>query len=97
MKVTIIKCDLCNNSISPPESAVILPTRNRSTKQIGCDMVLTPPGKRLHALNGKAMIRMNASFYVSVVPKDVEELHFHNDCLEHEVHERMQAFYADRG
>ncbi len=94
MKITITKCDLCNEEIKSTPFIIKSNGKNRK-KQIGCDFVLTPRGDRLYALGGKAMLRVNASFYCGVSPDGVDELHFHNNCIDNEVRKRIVRFFRE--
>lgn len=85
MKRTVYVCDLCQTEITatPP---FILSGKSEGLKQIGRTIALTGKGDRL--LVGKAVIRISASFYCGELP-ETEELHFHSDCIEEEVHRRI--------
>lgn len=93
MKVTTIMCDLCGSEII--DEPFVLPTDSNKKKQVGCDIVLTPRGNRVHTENGLAMIRVNASFYCGSHPANLEELHFHSECLDTEVKKRIVRVYSD--
>lgn len=94
MKETIIRCDMCGEEIIPPEEPVVIRPMEQRKKQVGCDIVLTPRHKRMYAMGGKAMIRVNASFYCGVSPSGVEEMEFHSECLDREVRRRVVEFYG---
>ncbi len=76
-------------------SIQVIKTKGKSNqwKRVGCDIVLTPPGNRLNVRAGKAMIRVNASFYCGHYDKSVEELHFHPECIDTEVRRRVVQFF----
>ena len=95
MEVTIIKCDLCYQEIHDMIEPYVIKTKGKSNqwKRVGCDIVLTPPGNRLNVRAGKAMIRVNASFYCGHYDKSVEELHFHPECIDTEVRRRVVQFF----
>jgi hypothetical protein len=95
MKITITKCDICGKEIPHDETPFILKTgEGAKKKQVGSDIVLTPRGDRLHAgCGGRAMIRVNASFYCGSYERNLEELHFHHACLNTEVRKRVVQFY----
>ncbi len=95
-EVVIITCDLCDQEIPADELPFVLKIMSGSKtvfKKVGCDMVLTPRRHRLYARNGKAMIRVNASFYCGVAPSGTEELHFHNLCIDAQIKKRLMQYY----
>jgi len=103
MKTTVvtITCDLCGEEITHADIPFVLKTADlnsymheSSFKQVGCDIVLTPRGNRLHSCTGNAMIRVNASFYCGSHDKDLDELHFHNTCIDKEVRQRVVTFFS---
>ena len=89
MKITIYKCDLCGCSIEG-SPFIITDTHNKPTKQVGCDIVLTPPGNRVMAAG--LVLRVNAGFYCGQLKKG-QELHFHASCIDTEVKDRILNFY----
>jgi hypothetical protein len=95
MKRTVISCDLCGEEIPSDETPFIIKTgEGAKKKQVGSDIVLTPRGKRLYAgCEGRAMIRVNASFYCGSYERNIEELHFHHTCLNTEVRNRVVEFF----
>lgn len=97
MKKTTTYCDLCSNEITDDEQLfTIEPGKGQKRKQVGSDIVLTPRGNRLHANSaGRAMIRVNASFYCGSYERNLEELHFHQSCLDREVKDRILDFYRN--
>jgi hypothetical protein len=97
MKVTLIKCDLCDDEIVSPEKPFVVKTgEGNQWKKVGCDFVLTPKGNRVHARDGSAMIRMNASFYCGSYASGMDELHFHTECIDTEVRKRVIEFYGEK-
>ena len=94
---TIFTCDLCGNEISPAkEEPFVIEKMRRKDKQIGCDIELTPKGNRMYAMGGKAMIRVMGSFWCGVTPKDTVEMHFHSECLDKEVRQRVVQMFERR-
>ncbi len=93
--IKFIECDLCGEEIPHDETPYIITTGvGAKKKQVGSDIVLTPRGNRLHAkVAGRAMIRVNASFYVGSYEHNLEELHFHDECLNTEVRKRVVQFF----
>jgi hypothetical protein len=94
MKIETIRCDICGVEIISADPLYIIKTdQGNKMKQVGCDIVLTPRGNRLYGMGGKAIIRVNASFYCGYHPDNTEELHCHRHCLQKAVQERIVAFY----
>jgi hypothetical protein len=93
MKITVTQCDLCDEII-PPGEAFVVKTDENVKKQVGCDFVLTPKGNRLHTSDGKCMIRVQAGFYCGSHPVEIDELHFHEDCINAEVRKRVVHFFT---
>ena len=94
-EVKIILCDICSEMIEDEEPFELNPGVTTS-KQIGCDLVITPPGKRIHAVKGRATIRANISFYCGhYTGERIDTMHFHKACIESEAKTRFLQLFRE--
>lgn len=102
MKICTTLCDICLQPIQPPETAFKLNPNHAVPvfKQVGCDMVLTGRRNRYYIPNTNLMVRINASFYIgaqssitSMQKTPLDEIHFHHECIEKVVRDRLHPFF----